>query len=264
LGITTTALPDAPVARAYSAPLAVFGGTGPYSWSLVDGSLPAGLHLTAGGTVTGTPTVVGTSTFTVRVRDSSSPKNSATHTVTLTVVPMAITNSDLPDGVVQKAYPTTTLTVSGGAGSRTWSVVDGSLPTGMKLSPTFGTLSGTPTATGSFTFTVHVSDGSNPANEATKQFTIVIAPMSIVTTSLPDAKVKSTYSQTLTLNGGKKAFTWTVTSGALPAGLHLTAGTGTISGAPKTAGTYTFTVHVTDSGTPTNSADQTLTLVVDP
>jgi len=178
--------------------------------------------------------------------------------------PMGITTASLPAGVVQKVYPSTALVLDGGKGSFAWSVIAGSLPTGMKLSPTFGTISGTPTVAGSFTFTVQVSDSGTPQNVATKEFTIVIAPMTIVTTSLPDAKVKTAYSQALVLDGGKRAFNWTVTSGALPAGIHISASTGTISGTPKTAGSYTFTVHVIDSGTPTNSADQTLTSVVDP
>jgi hypothetical protein len=129
---------------------------------------------------------------------------------------------------------------------------------------TGGTISGTPTVSGSFTFTVKVADSSTPKNTATKTFTIVIAPMTITTASLPDGKVKTYYYQVLKVSGGKSAYTWTVSSGALPPGLKLAVGAGTIYGTPTTAGSYTFTVHVSDKGTPTNTASRTFTIVINP
>jgi hypothetical protein len=262
VGATPTTVPDAPVAKGYVATLTAAGGKTAYTWSLAGGSLPTGLTLYASGKITGTPTVVGTSTFTVRVTDSSTPKNTATRTLTLTVVPMAITTASLPDGLVQKVYSATTLKATGGKGILAWSIDSGSLPTGMKIS-TSGTISGTPTVTGSFTFTVKVVDSSTPKNTATKSFTIVIAPMTVATTSLPAGKVKTYYSQYLHANGGKSAYTWTIIGGALPPGLKVSAAGG-ISGTPTTAGSYTFTVHVTDKGTPVNTANGTLTIIINP
>jgi hypothetical protein len=89
-----------------------------------------------------------------------------------------------------------------------------------------------------------------------------VAP-SITTSSLPDATVGSAYSQDLSASSGTSPYSWSVTSGSLPAGLSL-ASDGTISGTPASAGTSTFTVQVTDSGNPAQTATQQLTLTVDP
>src|SRR5665811_1555833 len=72
LGITTSSVPTGTVGTAYSQALAATGGTPPYSWSVANGSLPAGLSLSAGGTISGTPGGAGSSSFTVRVTDSAS------------------------------------------------------------------------------------------------------------------------------------------------------------------------------------------------
>src|ERR1700691_1757211 len=68
--ITTTSLPAGSVGTPYSATIAATGGTAPYTFSVTTGTLPAGLTLSTGGTISGTPTAVGTSPFTVTVTDS--------------------------------------------------------------------------------------------------------------------------------------------------------------------------------------------------
>jgi mRNA-degrading endonuclease toxin of MazEF toxin-antitoxin module len=84
--ITTASLPDAMNGTAYSQTLAASSGTLPYTWSITVGSLPAGLSLTAStGRISGTPTVNGTSTFTVRVTDSAGTPKSASKSVSITV-----------------------------------------------------------------------------------------------------------------------------------------------------------------------------------
>ena len=70
--ITTSSLPAGTVGVAYSQALGASGGTPPYTWSVASGSLPAGLSLAAGGTISGTPGTAGSSSFTVRVTDSAS------------------------------------------------------------------------------------------------------------------------------------------------------------------------------------------------
>jgi hypothetical protein len=86
------------------------------------------------------------------------------------------------------------------------------------------------------------------------------SPM-ITTTSLLAGKVNIAYSQTLAASGGSGIYTaWSVTSGALPGGLTLAPSTGVISGTPTTAGTFNFTVKVTDSNNAT--ATQTLSIVI--
>ena len=87
LSIVTTALPVAAVGVAYATSLTATGGAAPYTWTLVSGSLPAGITLAPGGTISGVPTATGTSTVTVGVSDSATPAPaSATATLSLSVV----------------------------------------------------------------------------------------------------------------------------------------------------------------------------------
>lgn len=84
VSITTMSLPNGTVQTAYSATLQATGGTTPYTWSVASGSLPAGLNLAgATGTISGTPTTAGTSTFTIQVTDSASNTASAGFTITI-------------------------------------------------------------------------------------------------------------------------------------------------------------------------------------
>jgi hypothetical protein len=85
LAVSTASLANGTVGSAYSQSLTATGGTTPYSWAVATGTLPAGLNLSAAGTITGIPTAVGTSNFTVRVTDSASPAATATQALALTI-----------------------------------------------------------------------------------------------------------------------------------------------------------------------------------
>jgi hypothetical protein len=174
--ITTSSLPDATVGSAYSQDLSASSGTSPYSWSVTSGSLPAGLSLASDGTISGTPTTAGTSTFTVQLTDSSSPASTVTAQLSLTVDPaaLAVTTSSLPDGAAGSAY-SQDLSASGGTSPYSWSVTSGSLPAGLSLASD-GTISGTPASAGTSTFTVQVTDSGNPAQTATQQLTLTVDP----------------------------------------------------------------------------------------
>jgi PKD repeat protein len=91
--------------------------------------------------------------------------------------------------------------------------------------------------------------------------TVSAAPLTITTTSLPDASAGTVYTATLAATGGTPPYTWSIASGTLPAGLALTSGTGVISGTPTTMGTSTFTVTVTAGA---QQASKTLSIAVDP
>jgi hypothetical protein len=86
-------------------------------------------------------------------------------------------------------------------------------------------------------------------------------PPSVSTTTLPAGTVSTPYSATLVASGGTAPYTWSVTTGTLPAGLTLSAA-GAISGTPTAAGTSTFTVTVSDSSSPVLTATQTLVIQV--
>jgi hypothetical protein len=90
----------------------------------------------------------------------------------------------------------------------------------------------------------------------------VIPQLSVTTTSLPGVEVGAPYSAKLTAGGGVAPYTWSLSSGALPAGLRLDASTGEITGTPTATGTAGFTVHVTDTGVARQTADEPLSLAV--
>ena len=124
----------------------------------------------------------------------------------------------------------------------TWSHVSGDLPAGLTLNSSTGTLSGTPSTAGTFTFTVGAAD---QYSSASKIFTLTVNLVVTTDSVLPNAVVGSSYTQTLRA-AGANSITWTRTAGSLPAGLTLNAN-GTISGTPTTAGTSDFTVQA-DAG----------------
>jgi hypothetical protein len=271
LTITTSSLPGGVVGTAYTATVQATGGVGTISWTLASGSLPAGLSMSTSGAISGTPTTVATSTFTVKATDSSpAPGGPSSVTQQLTIAVKAaatltITTTSLSSGVVGTAY-STTLQSTGGAGEITWTLTSGSLPTGLSLS-TSGTISGTPTAAGNPSFTVTATDSSIPHQTANQQLSILIqsAPLVVGTTSLPSGTVNTLYSEPLQASGGTAPYTWTVTSGSsLPSWLSIS-GSGSswkIGGTPTAAGTSKFSLTVTDSSTPQQSASQSLTVII--
>ncbi len=180
---------------------------------------------------------------------------------------LTITTTGLPGGNVGAAY-NQTLTASGGVPGYVWSLNSGSnpLPAGLALNPS-GVISGAPTAAGTTTITVKVTDSAG--GTATKTFTLSIVapntqPLSISIQTLPAGTVGTAYNASLAAMGGTGAKTWSISSGTLPTGLSLNAASGGISGTPTAAGTSTFTVQVQDSGTPQQSAQQQLALAVNP
>jgi len=172
---TASPLPAAKTGVAYSKALAATGGTSPYTWSLASGTLPAGLSLSSTGVISGTATTTGTSTFTVRATDASTPVQSSTKTLSMTViVPLKVTTtSPLPAAKVGVAY-SVTLAAKGGTLPYSWSLSAGALPAGLTLSKA-GVISGTPTTAGTFSFTAKVTDSTSPNVTAKKALTLVVS-----------------------------------------------------------------------------------------
>src|SRR5947209_4377245 len=142
------------------------------------------------------------------------------------------------------------------------SVSVGALPASLSLNSSTGAVTGTPTIEGTASFTLHLADaGSQTANQA---LSIVVTPatIAITTASLPGGTDSNGYSQTAAATGGTLPYTWSVSVGALPAGLSLNTSTGAITGTPTTAGTASFTLHLADAGSQT--ANQSLSIVVSP
>jgi hypothetical protein len=110
-------------------------------------------------------------------------------------------------------------------------------------------------------FNVVVSNAKGSVTSTTATLTVTPAStVTITTTSLPNGTVQTAYSATLQATGGTSPYTWSVSTGSLPAGLNLASATGAISGTPTTAGTSSFTIQVADSAGNKASAGLTITI----
>jgi uncharacterized protein (TIGR03437 family) len=188
-GFTTG--PNGTVNVPYSQALSATGGTPPYTWSLISGTLPRGLSLNPSGIVSGTPGTPGSFSYGVQVTDTVGAASTATASITIQAAPLLITTSSLPAGMNGVDYPLQQLTVSGGVSPYIWTLGNGgALPAGLTLSSD-GVLSGMPGATatssargaqaatggmGAFTVEITVTDHANTQDSTT--FPLTIRPSS--------------------------------------------------------------------------------------
>lgn len=246
IAITPTALPNANGGVAYSQSLTASGGTAPYSFAA--SGLPDGLSLGVDGKLSGTPTKSGVFNFTVTATDKTGGKGpySASQPYQVTVDAPAITIGPfaLPKAMGGVAY-SETISATGGTGPYSFTVSAGALPAGLALK-TDGTLSGTLAVSGAFDFTVRAVDRLGFRGEQSYTLTVAAPEISITPSSLPAGTGGIAYSQTITATGGTGPYGFTVSAGALPAGLALKAD-GTLSGTPAEAGGFNFTVTATDA-----------------
>ncbi|MCC6586630.1 MAG: putative Ig domain-containing protein [Bryobacterales bacterium] len=237
-------LPVGTVGAAYTLLLAASGGTPPYRWSAA--LAPPGLALDAGtGILSGTPTTNGAFTFTVQLADSSGLNASKIFTLTVNPAPLVIATSAVFSGTVGLAY-SQTFSATGGIPPYQWALLSGSPGGGLAFDPTSATISGAPLATGSFPFTIQVTDSLGV--KTSKSFTLAVEnpKLNILTASpLPNGTAGSAYVQRFSVVGGTSPYTWTI-SGAVP-GLTLDGQAGILSGTPTTAGTFNFTVTARDA-----------------
>ena len=193
-----------------------------------------------------TPVAAGTSSITATQAAVAGVNAQAAQSYALTVTSaMDITPASLPAATVGTAY-SQQLTATGGIESYAFTV-SGSVPAGLALSAS-GVLSGTPTAAGSFALTVQVTDARQFT--ATKNYTLTVASatLALMPASLPNPTAEAAYSTTLTGTGGTAPYSYAVV-GSLPVGLSLNAATGVLSGTTNVAGSFPFSIKVTDSST---------------
>jgi hypothetical protein len=181
---------------------------------------------------------------------------------------LTITTTSLPVGALGVPY-FGVINSGGSTGPFTWTQTSGTLPPGLTLSSSITdsiVISGTPTALGTSTFTMQVTDASGTVATQTLKITInPPPPLSVATRSLSTGTVGVSYNQTLQAASGTAPYTWAITAGSLPPGFSPLSSTGVISGIPTTAGTSDFTVQVTDSTTPTpQTASADLSITINP
>jgi hypothetical protein len=178
LTITTTSLGPGNVGTFFGGFITASGGSGsPLTFRLVSGAVPAGLSLARSlgvqsTSLSGTPTTVQTSNFSVQVSDPAG--HTASRAFTLAIGPavtLVITNQSpiLAPGTVGAPYAIS-LFANGGVQPFNWAIAGGALPGGLALRG--NTISGTPSARGTFTFTARVTDAHGA--QASEQFSITI------------------------------------------------------------------------------------------
>jgi hypothetical protein len=255
LTITTTTLEPGVAGTPYRAGLEATGGAGEPVWSVSAGSLPDGLVLEEGGSITGTPTTAGEAEFTIQ---ATSGEQTDTRVFRIQVFdPLAISTSTLPTAVVGEAY-SATLAATGGTGTTTWSLSTGALPEGLVLDAS-GDIAGTPTSTGTTSLEVRAESGLQSATAALE--ITVLEPLVLFNSPLPGGQVNAPYAESVVASGGDGSYTFRLLDGELPTGTALAEETGEISGTPTEARDFTFTIEVTSGGL---TADAAFTVTIEP
>ena len=224
---------------------------GALTWSVVpgSGSLPPGLTL-ANGVISGAPTAEGTYQFSVQAELDPSRKHSQTYSLTVRQ-PLKITalkpfsTPPLPTSWEVGVPFSAQLTPSGGSGTYSFALADGSLPTGMALAPD-GSVVGTPRAAGVFRATVRLSDNEGRTTDYSANFGVA-SKLAISTLLLRPGKAGRLYRAKLATAGGVRPRLWKVLRGPLPRGIHFDRTLGILSGTPTRPGRYRVTFEATDA-----------------
>jgi Tfp pilus assembly protein PilV len=226
--------------------LTASSGVPPFTWTA--SNLPAGLAIAADGTITGSPTTVGSArTVTVTVTDAFLRTDNATFT--WTVVPALAANQPADQSSTwHQAISTLTLTASGGSGTGyVWSDPSSTLPPGLSLS-SGGAITGTPTAVGTYAVQVGVKDSANRTDSVNFNWVVSYPPLTASQGNVSSTVAVAT-SLTLAASGGSGNYTWTDPTNSLAIsglGLSMTPA-GVISGTPTVSRSYSISLLVTDS-----------------
>jgi hypothetical protein len=256
--VNPATLPNGVLGTLYSQTVSAVGGTAPYTFAVSSGALPNGLTLNATtGVISGTPTVAGTFNFTITATDANNCPGSRPYSIVIAGPPgcpvITVNPATLPPGVIGTFYSQTVSAV-GGTAPYTFTITSGALPPVLTLNATTGVISGTPTTSGQFNFTIQATDANSCPGSRPYSIVIPVVPgcpfITVNPATLPPAVLGVFYSQTISASGGTPPITFTISSGALPPGLTLSATSSTtavISGTPTTLGLFTFTITATDA-----------------
>lgn len=255
-------LPGATSGRVYSQTFSAFGGTASYTYSVSAGSLPAGLSLhPSTGTLSGTPTAPGTSTFSIKATDSSSVPVSVTRSYSLAVAapPVPIAHPVSATVAANSSDNAIMLDLAGGTAT---SVAIASDPRNGTATVKDVSIRYTPKAgysgRDSFTYTATNAGGSSGPVTVTITVTAPSLTFSPAAGPLPAAMVGTVYSRTITAAAGSAPYTYSLSAGSLPAGLTLDRSTGAIIGTATTVGNDSFVIAATDIHGATGKASYSL------
>jgi hypothetical protein len=226
----------------YSSAVTATGGIGSYTYS---GTVPAGLSLTASGTLTGTSAVPGTFPMTFQASDSAGRTATIACTLVIAAAPPVVTCPSAT-GQATIAY-SSKVGATGGVAPYTFSISSGTLPAGLNLEPATGAISGVPT-TPEATFLVRVVDSRGTVAGTSTTSCVIQAAPAPLTLSGParTAQAGVEYSSALVATGGLGPYTFAVAAGSLAPGLTVNLVSGAILGIPNAPGIYRFTAKVTD------------------
>ncbi len=222
-------------------------GTTPYLFERTSGTIPPGLTLDpATGVLSGTPTTNGTFNLTLRATDANGFTATRTYAVVVYTPSITLQPGSISPRALNEATTVNLSVVGNGTEPYTYAVVAGALPVGLTLNSTTGAISGTPTISGTYNFTIAGTDANGFAALRAYAVIVALSNVSLTPTFLPGATGSAAYNQTVAGAGGTSPYSFAVTSGALPAGLSLNTASGAITGTPIAAGTFNFTVTATD------------------
>ncbi|HLY20308.1 MAG TPA: putative Ig domain-containing protein, partial [Bryobacteraceae bacterium] len=226
---TSSPLTTGTVSVNYSAAITATGGSGQYTWSVSQGTLPAGLTLTAAtGQISGQPATAGAPNFTIQVTDSNQVSANKAFSVTIDPALVITSISPLPVGEVGISY-SDSLGATGGSGKYAWSVSAGSLPGGLSLAAATGLLSGIPATAITANFTIQVTDTNQVT--VTQPVTLTINPAAQIQ-SLAPVSADAGLSLQVTITGSNTHFVQGTTQASFGPGVSVASLT---VGSPTTA-----------------------------
>ncbi|HEU0302977.1 MAG TPA: Ig domain-containing protein [Gaiellaceae bacterium] len=247
-------------------------GAPPYAFWFDSGDLPPGLKIEPDGTMQGTPQAPGKFEFTVAASQYDGSETQWGTSVTIRDR-LNITTASLRSATAGQPYSTSITVVGSGGLGMGWQIASGALPPGVTLAqdPAGGspggqtTISGTPTATGTYTFTLKVgdTDGFLPDRSVTRQYTLaVVAPLAVAASgTVPKGIVgKAFRAAPAAATGGLAPHTWTIAAGSAP-GLALDPATGALVGRPTAAGSFPLTLRASDADGRTATVDVVVRVV---
>jgi hypothetical protein len=178
------------------------------------------------------------------------------------VDPLTLSGQFLPSILYTGNNFSLTLSASGGVAPYTWSVTAGTLPPGVNLSQD-GIFSGTPTATGTYAFTISVADHQVPSQTVSAQYTTKVGdPMKLLSPAImPDACLAKPYSFAMQYSGGIAPISWISFGDSIsPTGITFNYLTGVWGGTPMQTGAFNASVNVYDANQRGDHQDLTLTI----